>query len=122
METPAGVDLLNSTLFPVIPGRKGLSSSAIEDDIGSRVRSWRTERVPTHRVLKRDSGTSTKAAVGISSEENSRNTNNVNTSLAMNQTRKRLSSTYSPLGYARLCKLFGDLFLLAGLNSEASEW
>ena len=130
MDTPRGWEILHSSLFPVYPlDPEHEHSQELTILVESPRGSFESKRVsvsnhssPTH-ASSRDSSVSPRPQSMLSRSSSSATTTTSRNSTLLSNARKRQSMVNgSSPPNARLSKLIGDLFLLAGRLIDASTW
>lgn len=117
LESPLGNEYLNSTILPVMPSLS---------DLPSPLNGTKKDTLPPlpSQHSQPDTG---KPSFTLSAAPSTRRTSSINPSfrppnLSIPSAKKRLSSIGVASSHARLFKVLGDLFLLAGRPDDAQVW
>ncbi|KAF8522281.1 TRAPP II complex [Hysterangium stoloniferum] len=122
VESSLGMEILNSTLFPIIPG---LSDQSLHEQPGpTRNSQFFSQGGVDSPTTSEPSSRSATPVLRASTFDAGRPVPSHNLSLAASVASKsaRRQSGITIPQTGRLFKLLGDLFLLAGRNSDAGVW
>jgi hypothetical protein len=117
LESPLGNEYLNSSVMPILPPLSDIPSSLHSE--------YKKDSVhPTFHANQLDANKSGFGLAGASSlKRNSTALPGVRQStLNVQNPKKRVSTIGTTSSHARLYKLLGDFFLLAGRLEDASVW
>lgn len=128
LESPTGIEFLNSNLFPILSDDSKVLLTSLTDE-GKEFPSFLARHsepeISTNEQLKKGDDHHPPMKSSVSSGpvvESTRGYNSHNPLLTVAPTKKRLSNVPSVILHGRLCKFLADVSLLAGRTLDASIW
>ncbi|KAG6376171.1 TRAPP II complex [Boletus reticuloceps] len=119
LETPLGNEYLNGTLFPTLPAAAEMPFAL--DSSTFPTHSTQSELVVSHLSTPVSNGM-TRSSPGLGVLHGSTAVLQRHSSLGPSTVKKRVTAVGTTSSHARLFKLYGDLFLLAGRPQDARIW
>ena len=115
LETPWGNEYLNATLFPILPVTSEMPHLFLASFPSQSDLTTSHLTTPTNNGSLRNS--SAPGALGFPTTGLQRHS-----SLGPSPAKKRVSAVGTTSSHARLFKLYGDVFLLAGRTQDSKIW